>query len=505
MAIQFSNVLPAPTFQVPVEFGEINAAKIQSRMEEERAKAFERGYERTKKGAELTTLQNTMKRLPPGATEFDIDAVRSYAKTFGSVPINRQTGKIDMSEVGSTMQSMYALQQRMAMQQARLKGLSEQKTTKKVGDVLHNFVLLADPVSGTVAQEIDLGPVPSKGLAEAPEAIHKPLNALAGAKQTLSSLREKYAATKGMFDWVPENMRPLAQKLLGELRSYNPYDPKSAVYAGAIASSLTEFAKGLGLESGVLSDQDIARWKKSVPTLGTPEKIAEEMFNFMEQRINGKAASTLLNYKAQGYDVDPAAEQILGLSPEKWDEFQGIVKANKELPKDKRKELGTLVSELEKPIAPTPTPTAPPTATTAPAAPVAGARVTRTGEVVGPVVGLSQPTQVGAPMMSQAPPAATAGAFPWPIPPQQAPLPAGQAVSTAAAPIAQAAIAPLVSPINTLLRLGQATFAPQPTPIQQVPIQPAPPNVFPTPVELSVLAPNLPPEVNVSYPPIPLR
>ena len=63
----------------------------------------------------------TERALPAGATTFDIDAIEAHQKKFGTLPMDPATGRIDLPQVRSNLQTQMQIEQ--SLQAARVAGL----------------------------------------------------------------------------------------------------------------------------------------------------------------------------------------------------------------------------------------------------------------------------------------------------------------------------------------------------------------------------------------------
>lgn len=91
---------------------------------------------------------------------------------------------------------------------------------------------------------------------------------------------------------------------LGMIRSKNPYDKTAQALTTYVQSTIPGLARGVFREVGVLTDTDIARYERALPSLRTPEDLAKMIVADLKDRLKRTSRNTIRVYNAAGYDTD---------------------------------------------------------------------------------------------------------------------------------------------------------------------------------------------------------
>jgi hypothetical protein len=91
--------------------------------------------------------------------------------------------------------------------------------------------------------------------------------------------------------------------LAGFIRQNNPWDWSRKKFEAAIVAALPNLARGVFGEVGVLTDADMERYKKVMPTLKDSKAQAEYLINDLERRLNDMEATNLDVFRRAGRDV----------------------------------------------------------------------------------------------------------------------------------------------------------------------------------------------------------
>ncbi len=91
--------------------------------------------------------------------------------------------------------------------------------------------------------------------------------------------------------------------ILGILRSNNPYDTKAQEIKAQLSALLPNLARGVYWEVGVLTDNDIANYSKTVPNLKSTEEVNKAILAMTLKGIANGYKSKLQSLAAAWYDV----------------------------------------------------------------------------------------------------------------------------------------------------------------------------------------------------------
>ena len=125
------------------------------------------------------------------------------------------------------------------------------------------------------------------------------LGALQQARRDLDNLQQIFANVP------PETSGPL----LGRLRGKNPYDETNALLEQSINSTVPNLARGVFREVGVLTDEDVKRYKQLLPTLKDPPATRQKKMEALYKRLEEGQRGTLDELQKAGRDVSGYLKQ----------------------------------------------------------------------------------------------------------------------------------------------------------------------------------------------------
>lgn len=91
--------------------------------------------------------------------------------------------------------------------------------------------------------------------------------------------------------------------ILGRLRSMNPYDTPVQTLKAQLNALIPNLARGVYGEVGVLTDQDIANYAKTIPNLASTEDTNKAVLAMTLDTIAGGYKKQLRTLAASGRDV----------------------------------------------------------------------------------------------------------------------------------------------------------------------------------------------------------
>lgn len=89
----------------------------------------------------------------------------------------------------------------------------------------------------------------------------------------------------------------------GTVRSANPYDVKAQTVAAQLQALIPNLARGVYGEVGVLTDQDIANYSRTIPNLRSVEEVNRAILGLTQKAILNSVQSNLEVMAASGRDV----------------------------------------------------------------------------------------------------------------------------------------------------------------------------------------------------------
>lgn len=122
-------------------------------------------------------------------------------------------------------------------------------------------------------------------LLESTEKMKRAYNDLQGIKDT--------------FDTDPNIKGPF----VGFVREFNPYDLTAQELRAKITAAVPNLARGVFGEVGVLTDADIANYKRLLPTTRNTEEAAGILFQFLSKKLETVYDDRLAVLEKQGYNT----------------------------------------------------------------------------------------------------------------------------------------------------------------------------------------------------------
>jgi hypothetical protein len=122
-------------------------------------------------------------------------------------------------------------------------------------------------------------------LLESTEKMKRAYNDLQGIKDT--------------FDTDPNMKGPF----VGFVREFNPYDLSAQELRARITAAVPNLARGVFGEVGVLTDADIANYKRLLPTTRNTDEAAEILFQFLSKKLETVYDDRLVVLEKQGYNT----------------------------------------------------------------------------------------------------------------------------------------------------------------------------------------------------------
>jgi len=157
----------------------------------------------------------------------------------------------------------------------------EKKRLLSTGNVI-------DEIKASAGNKLDLTQGQEKVITQTTNTI----NALNAYEEGLDALKE--AESTGV--------------LKGRINSQKFWRDDVATLKGRLEGLMPAIARGVFGEVGVLTDSDIARYKKTIPGMETPEKAAEFLLNDLYERTSDMIEQTLLTAARNNRNVSRHAD-----------------------------------------------------------------------------------------------------------------------------------------------------------------------------------------------------
>lgn len=91
--------------------------------------------------------------------------------------------------------------------------------------------------------------------------------------------------------------------ILGILRGNNPYDVKAQLLKATLQATVPNLARGVYGEVGVLTDNDIANYTKTLPNIRSPKELSDLVLSMTLKVVKNSVDSNLQVLAAEGRDV----------------------------------------------------------------------------------------------------------------------------------------------------------------------------------------------------------
>lgn len=98
--------------------------------------------------------------------------------------------------------------------------------------------------------------------------------------------------------------------LMGRIKALNPADPNISRITNLIAGATPNLARGVFREVGVLTDEDIKRYQKLLPSHADTAAQRKQKFADLRTRLGQSSKQQLETLKAAGRDVDGLIEKL---------------------------------------------------------------------------------------------------------------------------------------------------------------------------------------------------
>jgi len=117
--------------------------------------------------------------------------------------------------------------------------------------------------------------------------------ALNGATEDLNSIEKR-------LNNIPSEWRgPVA----GFFAKQNPYNAEIQALTSQIIQMIPGLARGVFGEVGVLTEKDVERYTKTIPSIEKDPKVATQILNELRQKLGRSTKSTVGAYEKAGFDV----------------------------------------------------------------------------------------------------------------------------------------------------------------------------------------------------------
>jgi hypothetical protein len=131
-----------------------------------------------------------------------------------------------------------------------------------------------------------------------------------------NSITEKITKTKntfGQFEQLSSDINKIGTGPIRGIINSNPYSKTGAQIKAEITALIPGLARGTYGEVGVLTDQDVENYKKTVPNLSTPESAKGFIFAMTTKILTNSLKNLLVDSAKANWDVSEFAPDLIDL------------------------------------------------------------------------------------------------------------------------------------------------------------------------------------------------
>lgn len=113
------------------------------------------------------------------------------------------------------------------------------------------------------------------------------------------------------LDAIESKLNSINQRgpIVGRVRQMSPYDTDAREVENLVTSIVPGLARGVFGEVGVLTDQDIKRYRDLIPNMTTSPEVAQRNITNLRQKISNSRKEKLETMKQAGFDVSGFEQQ----------------------------------------------------------------------------------------------------------------------------------------------------------------------------------------------------
>lgn len=229
-----------------------------------------------------TSLANTV--FENGAPVGVRTKIFNIAGDYANGKITKEQAQAKMMEAAGTW-GVNQIDQ--SYKQAQIDKMYADTTDKKSADNVISKISAVDPNSSSYLQDIIAA---SAG----------------GAKMTGDQINpiSKALTVVGQIDSLQKTLEGVkTDPILGILKSANPYDIQAQLVKGQLQALIPNLARGIYGEVGVLTDNDIANYRKTIGNLKSPEKLNDLLLSMTLTTVKNSISDRLEVAASAGRDV----------------------------------------------------------------------------------------------------------------------------------------------------------------------------------------------------------
>jgi len=185
--------------------------------------------------------------------------------------------------------------------------------------------------------------------------IYGIIRASAGGKDVDASFLQSFEKGVNVLSQIDELSKTIEDEatgpILGIIRSNNPYDTKSQEIKAMLTAIVPNLARGIYGEVGVLTDNDIALYSKTLPTISSTEDVRNAVLGLTMRSVQRSLENKIKVQAGAGRNVSgmegiyrgieetasnienklPKPQEQANISPEKQQYLQGIGLSNNQI------------------------------------------------------------------------------------------------------------------------------------------------------------------------------
>lgn len=226
---------------------------------------------------------------------------------------DKKTGEMSESELSTLMQKM---KQREGWVEGSTSGTGD---AKEIAKNIFNGLSTIDVKSLPTKQRAD---VDKELTALKQEALKSGdfmgvMRASAGGQSVGDTFLTSFDKALNVIQQVSDLQRTIETEntgpILGIIRSKNPYDEKAQLIKSQLAAIVPNLARGVYGEVGVLTDNDIANYTKTLPNLQSTEAIRDAILGITVRSVQRSLENKLRTQANGGKDVSGFVETYQGV------------------------------------------------------------------------------------------------------------------------------------------------------------------------------------------------
>ncbi len=114
------------------------------------------------------------------------------------------------------------------------------------------------------------------------------------------------------LDEIDKKIAAMSERgpVVGPIRGKNPYDVEAQALENQVNSLVPGLARGVFGEVGVLTDEDVKRYKAMIPNIRTNPAVAQELIKDLRLKLGSTLKNNLDTWEASGYNVGNLRDEL---------------------------------------------------------------------------------------------------------------------------------------------------------------------------------------------------